>query len=393
MRILHTSDWHLGRSFGSQSLLGDQERVLQRLVELVRAERIDLVVVAGDLYDRSIPSNEAVVLLRAGLQAIRGAGARLALIAGNHDGAERVAAYDGLLADGVHVAGGYRRAGSVETLCFDDGELDLVLVPFLDPLMAPEDASQEPPREAGASGVDEAGVRRPRPTHASVLERHLDAARRQVAGRRSLAVAHAFVAGATPCDSERELSVGGVDRVPAPLFDGFGYVALGHLHRAQDVGRPTLRYSGTPLAYSFSETEPKTVTIVDLPAAGPATVTPVELGVCRGVRVLTGTLSELLADPAHDRVASRWVQVWLTDRDVVLEPMARLRSRFPYVVELHRVHDVGWRDDGRLPGILEQTLTPLDLALEFWQTTASEAPSAEVVGHLARALTAAGVDT
>src|SRR5512134_3186010 len=149
MRILHTSDWHLGRTFGSHALLDDQARMLDRIVELVTAERIDLVVVAGDVYDRAIPSNDAVVVLRDSLKAIRAAGARIALIAGNHDGAERVAAFDGLLADGLHVAGGYRRAGAVETLVFDDGELQLVLVPYLDPMMAPGDEQgTDPPIEA-----------------------------------------------------------------------------------------------------------------------------------------------------------------------------------------------------------------------------------------------------
>ena len=247
------------------------------------------------MYDRAIPSNDAVVVLRDSLKAIRAAGARIALIAGNHDGAERVAAFDGLLADGLHVAGGYRRAGAVETLVFDDGELQLVLVPYLDPMMAPGDEQgTDPPIGTASMGTaamrmaptetvptasglpeelaplppaDEAPRRR-RVTHASVLQHRLAAASAQVGGRRSLVVAHAFVAGGAASDSERELSVGGVDRAPRDAFDGFTYAALGHLHRPQSVGRPNLRYSGTPLAYSFSETEAKTVTIVDLPPSG-----------------------------------------------------------------------------------------------------------------------------
>ncbi|MGD9703887.1 MAG: exonuclease SbcCD subunit D [Acidimicrobiia bacterium] len=412
MRILHTSDWHLGRSFGSHALLDDQGRMLERIVELITSERIDLVVVAGDVYDRAIPANDAVVLLRDGLQAIRAAGARIALIAGNHDGAERVAAFDGLLADGLHVAGGYRRAGAVETLVFDDGELDLVLVPYLDPMMAPGDEcgldapAADAPAEiaaevdadadaeiaADAESADPSSRQRRRPTHASVLERRLAAASELIAGRRSVAVAHAFVAGGACSDSERELSVGGVDRAPTAAFDGFTYAALGHLHRPQTVGRATLRYSGTPLAYSFSETEAKSVTIVDLPSSGAPTVTPAELGVCRGVSTITGTLDQLLTDPTHRMAESRWVQARLTDRDALLEPMARLRRRFPFIVELQRVGAPEWADDGRLPGIIERSLTPLALAVEFWQTTASEAPSAEIVRHLERALSAAGVD-
>ena len=417
MRILHTSDWHLGRTFGSHALLDDQVRMLERIVELVTAEGIDLVVVAGDVYDRAIPSNDAVVVLRDSLKAIRAAGARIALIAGNHDGAERVAAFDGLLADGLHVAGGYRRAGAVETLVFDDGELDLVLVPYLDPMMAPGDEQETDAATATATPstgmtataggqpdeldplhlgdevhVGDEAPRRRRVSHASVLQHRLAPARTQVGGRRSLVVAHAFVAGGAGSDSERELSVGGVDRAPSDAFDGFTYAALGHLHRPQSVGRPNLRYSGTPLAYSFSETEAKTVTIVDLPPIGAPEITAVELGVCRGVRTITGPLEQLLSDSTLRSAETQWVQARLTDRDVVLEPMARLRRRFPFIVELQRVGEPRWSDDGRLPGIVARSVTPLDLAVEFWESTASESPSGEIVRLLASALSAAGVD-
>ena len=229
-------------------------------------------------------------------------------------------------------------------------------------------------------------------THASVLQHRLAAARTQVGGRRSLVVAHAFVAGGAGSDSERELSVGGVDRAPRDAFDGFTYAALGHLHRPQSVGRPSLRYSGTPLAYSFSETEAKTVTIVDLPPSGAPDITAVELGVCRGVRTITGPLAQLLSDPTLRSAETQWVQARLTDRDVVLEPMARLRRRFPFIVELQRVGEPQWSDDGRLPGIVARSVTPLDLAVEFWESTASESPSGEIVRLLASALSAAGVD-
>ena len=166
----------------------------------------------------------------------------------------------------------------------------------------------------------------------------------------------------------------------------------GHLHRPQSVGRPDLRYSGTPLAYSFSETEAKTVTIVDLPPSGAPVITAVELGVCRGVRTITGPLAQLLSDPTLRSAETQWVQARLTDRDAVLEPMARLRRRFPFIVELQRVGEPQWSDDGRLPGIIVRSVTPLDLAVEFWESTASESPSGEIVRLLASALSAAGVD-
>lgn len=391
MRFLHTSDWHLGRAFGSHQLLADQHRMLSRLVEIVRAEAVELVVVAGDVYDRAIPPAEAVVLFRDALQELRGAGAKIAVIAGNHDGAERISAYDGLLADGLLVAGGYRRAGAVEWLTCGDGDVALVLVPFLDPLMAPPDDPS-----AGATGQEdgEAGaVCRTRPSHESVVRHRLAAARAQVASRRSVVVAHAFVVGGAASESERELTVGGTGHVPLDVFRGFSYTALGHLHRPQKVGAETVRYAGAPLAYSFGEREPKTVTIVDLPPTGRPTITPVEIGVCRGVSTITGTLDELLTSASHRDAERRWVRVQLTDPGSLIEPMARLRQRFPYAVELYRVADAV----RRTPTLTtEATATaaalarsPLDLAVDFWRDTTGEVPAAEVAALLESALTAA----
>lgn len=386
MRLLHTSDWHLGRSFGAFSLLDEQRRVLERIVEVVREQSVDLVVVAGDVYDRAVPPTEAVVLLREALIELRGAGAQVAIIAGNHDSPDRVGAFEGLLQAGLHVAGGYRHAGEPVTLGFDDGEVDLVSLPFLDPLLAPDD------ERFGAAGAD--GVSR-RATHASVLRHRLRSAREAVAGRRAVAIAHAFVAGGTPSESERELGVGGMEQIGVREFDGFDYVALGHLHAPQTLGRDTLGYSGSPLAYSFSETVAKSVTVVDLPARGhgEAHVERVELGVCRGVVTLTGTLDELLRAPEHEAVADRWVRVQLTDTGALVEPMARLRARFPYTVEMHR-RSVAVAERGSLGAVVagRDVRSPLRMVSSFWQATVGAEPQAEVLASLRSALQAAGAD-
>ena len=298
------------------------------------------------------------------------------------------------MADGLHVAGGYRRAGAVETLVFDDGELQLVLVPYLDPMMAPSDEQETDPRTgteatgmatgtaatgtAASAGrqqeeldplhpVDEAPRRR-RVTHASVLQHRLAAARAQVDGRRSLVVAHAFVAGGTGSDSERELSVGGVDRAPKDALDGFTYAALGHLHRPQSVGRPSLRYSGTPLAYSFSETEAKTVTIVDLPPSGARHHC---FGRARRVRACddhraTGTASPTRRFSQPDAMGAGR----LTDRDVVLDH-ARLRRRFHSSSKLAASASRSGATTVCRPA--SSPVTPLDLAVEFWESTAAVA--------------------
>ena len=364
MRILHTSDWHLGRSFGPVSLHADQERFLDWLVELVAAEEVDLVVVAGDVYDRAVPPTESVALLRDVLGRLTALGARVVAIAGNHDGPDRLSAYDGLTeAGGVVVRGGYGRAGEVTTLELPDGPLDVVAVPYLDPVLAPPGVDDGPgpdtsddvqpvaaapaaladagPVPQGTFAFDDAGqgafdLFAPGPletlaaeaaeatsapagrgarrrTHHSVLAATLDRARAELRSPRSLVVAHAFVTGGQASDSERLLTVGGTGEVDASVLAGFSYAALGHLHRPQRIGSDTVRYSGTPLPYSFSETHPKQVLLVDLAADGAADVRAVPVPVGRAVATVRGALGELLADPAHEPARDRFVRVELTD--------------------------------------------------------------------------------
>jgi exonuclease SbcD len=445
MRILHTSDWHLGRSFGPASLQADQEAFLDWLVEVVEAERVDLVVVAGDLYDRAIPPTESVALLRETLDRLVARRVRVVAITGNHDGPDRVAAYDGLTdLAGVVVRGGYARAGMVTTLELDDGPLDVVAVPYLDPVLTPagwSDAVDAGPELAEGAGVDappelgwssapvgaavagspsspasEApvvlslfdqldqldevdaldggepacgpaevvpasatdGERRPaaRRSHHSVLAQALRAARSRRRSPRSLAVAHAFVSGALPSESERLLTVGGTAEVGTELFDGFDYVALGHLHRPQRVraGLDTIRYSGTPLPYSFSETHPKQVLIVDMAADGWSDVRSIEVPVGRPVATVTGTIDELLAAGAHERAVGSFVRAVLTDRGYVVDAKSRLLARFPHVVEV--VHEPAAAEG--LVGVASperrRRLAPLDAAVGFWLDVTGEEP-------------------
>lgn len=376
MRILHTSDWHLGRSFGEHRLLEQQAALVDWLVEVVSSERVELVLIAGDLYDRSVPPAEAVELLAHALGRLRGAGAEVAAIAGNHDSAERVAAYDGLTdAGGVLIRGGYRRAADVVVRPFADGPLALVTVPFLDPLLAPPAWR---PHEA-------------RPTHESVLAAALDGARAALPpGVRSVVVSHAFVTGAAPSPSERDLGVGGAAMVSSAVFAGFDYVALGHLHRPQVVGGDdTVRYSGAPLAYSFAETAGKVVTLVDLAPDGAVTVDELTVPVGRPVATLRGTFAELSAAPHLDRHASSWVRVELTDAAPVVDAHRRLRQRFPHLVEVARTARPGAGGD-RLDARQVRRSTPDDLARAFWADVTGDAPSPEVDALLVAALHEAG---
>jgi exonuclease SbcD len=390
-------------------------------------------VVAGDLYDRAIPPTESVALLRETLDRLVARRVRVVAITGNHDGPDRVAAYDGLTdLAGVVVRGGYARAGMVTTLELDDGPLDVVAVPYLDPVLTPagwpdavdagpelgwssapvgaavagspsSPASDAPvvlslfdeldqldevdaldggepacgPAEVVSASATE-GERRPaaRRSHHSVLAQALRAARSRRRSPRSLAVAHAFVSGALPSESERLLTVGGTAEVGTELFDGFDYVALGHLHRPQRVraGLDTIRYSGTPLPYSFSETHPKQVLIVDMAADGWSDVRSIEVPVGRPVATVTGTIDELLAAGAHERAVGSFVRAVLTDRGYVVDAKSRLLARFPHVVEV--VHEPAAAEG--LAGVASperrRRLAPLDAAVGFWLDVTGEEP-------------------
>src|SRR5918992_1647454 len=244
MRLLHTSDWHIGRSLHGADLLREQEEVLSGLVDVVVAESVDVVVVAGDVYDRAVPSADATGVLDRVIGRLLRAGAAVVLTPGNHDSARRLGTFSGLLsAAGLHVRA--TTAGLDEPVLLRDehGEVAVYGLPYLEPEIARH--------ELGGGGRGNSTAR----THEAVLTEAMDRVRRDLFLRpdtRAVVLAHAFVGGGVPSDSERDICVGGVDLVPAPVFDGVDYVALGHLHRPQTI-TPRLRYSGSPLAYSFGE--------------------------------------------------------------------------------------------------------------------------------------------
>ncbi len=387
MRILHTSDWHLGRSLGPVSFLDDQAVFVDWLLEQVDNRGIELVVIAGDIFDRPVAPNDALVLFRHALRSLQSRQVQVAVITGNHDGPERVANYHDLLdGSGVFLRGGYTQIGEVIALQFADGPLDLVPLPFLDPQMAPDsdDDADGAAREAvGADAADDtAGAadaayeRLMRRTHHSVLHDAITAALPNLtSGRRSLAVSHAYVAGASTSESERKLTVGGTGTVEASLFEPFSYTALGHLHRPQKVaGSDTVRYSGTPLAYSFSEDHPKSITIVDMAADGSCVVEEVRVTVGRPVLTVTGKIDDLLrAEPsAKDRNAL--VRVVLTDRGVVLDAKQRLSAVYPSVVEIILQPD-GVAEGMVVAAIDGPRLTAIEATVAFWNDSVGSAPS------------------
>src|SRR3954454_11102350 len=331
MRLLHTSDWHIGRSLHGTDLLAEQEAVLGHLAEVVAAESVDVVVVAGDVYDRAVPSADATGVLDRALMRLRSAGAVVVLTPGNHDSARRLAFGAGLMArSGVHVRAVPQELDEPVLVADEHGDVAVYGVPYLEPEVARHEL-----------GLAEAR------SHEAVLTAAMDRVRADLflrPGVRSVVLAHAFVGGGVPSESERGICVGGVELVPAAPFDGVDYVALGHLHRPQTLS-PRLRYSGSPLAYSFGEAgQDKQAWLVDLDATGLADVRPVPLPTSRPLTVLTGTLAELLEDPAHGAAEEHFVSARLTDPARPQDPMRRLQTRFPHCVHLEWTGSAGAAD-------------------------------------------------
>jgi len=335
MRMLHTSDWHLGRSLHRADLRQAQAAYLDHLVSVVRSEKIDAVLVAGDVYDRAIPPVDAVALCEEGLVRLRDAGARVVVISGNHDSARRLGFGSALVdAAGVYLR---TRAGSLaEPVLLADrhGPVAVYGVPYLEPDAVRADL---PPDPDPGPGTGDAGAGPPPRGHAGVLGRAVRCIRADAAARggiRSVALAHAWVAGGEASDSERDISVGGVGRVPAALFDGFCYVALGHLHGQQTLG-DHLRYSGSPLPYSFSEARhAKGSWLVELDAAGTVRVERIPAPAFRALNLLRGTLAGLLTSAACERYEADFLSVTLTDTSRPEGAMEKLRARFPHVLVL-----------------------------------------------------------
>lgn len=378
MRILHTSDWHLGRTLHGVDLLDHQAAYLDHLVEVVRAEAVAAVVVAGDVYDRAIPPVEAVTLLSDTL-------ARLAehttvvVTSGNHDSATRLGFGSALMRERVRLR--TRVAGLHEPVVLpsDDGDVLVYGLPYLDPDTVRADLAEDGPD----------GERRvPARSHEAVVgaamrrvRADVDARRRAASGGRvrSVVAAHAFVVGGVASESERDLAVGGVEHVPAGVFAGVDYVALGHLHGPQRVVGPdgtTLRYSGSPLAYSFSELRhTKSTALVDLSGADPA-VELVAAPVARRLAEVTGTLDDLLGAAGEAHVDD-WVRVTVTDPQRPSDLYRRVTQRFPHaLVVQHRAPEHARTSAA---AVVTAAHDPVDVAAQFVRhVTGADATAVEV---------------
>jgi exonuclease SbcD len=350
VRILHTSDWHLGRSFHREGMLTHQAAYVDHLLEVVESERVDLVVVAGDVYDRALPQVDAVRLADEALVRLAGSRAQVVLTSGNHDSAHRLGFSSRLIdAAGVFIRTDAARVGSAVELADDHGPVTVYGLPYLDPLALAE-PWELPPR-----------------SHQAAMAEAMARVRRDLDDRdphtRCVVVAHAFVAGGQASESERDISVGGVSRVAASVFEGADYVALGHLHGAQTL-TDGIRYSGSPLAYSFSEhDQTKGSWLVDLGPDGQVAATFVPAPVPRPLARLRGGLETLLADPALAAYEQAWVQATLTDPVRPPQPMERLRRRFPHALVL--AFEPEGHDGPAVPTARPGHRSDRDIALDF----------------------------
>ena len=352
MRILHTSDWHIGRTFHGYSTLAAIGDVLAGLAPIVREHRIDVVIAAGDVFDTANPSGDAYRVLQATLEAILAAGARVIVTSGNHDSPRRLGFAGPFTAlAGLHLITDPATVGRAVTIDDEHGPVDFYALPYLEPALV----RGEPWTRAGVRSQHDVVRDAMEPIRAS-------AAARRDAGARAVVIAHTFVAGAESesSDSERPIVAGGVDAVPLGVLGGVDYVALGHIH-----GRATLaegvRYSGAPLHYSFKEAgKPRGGWLVDLDADGLAGVTWVDLPVPRPLAVLTDTFDALLTDPAYQAHHDHWVSATYTDRSRRIDPMNQLRSRFPWCAEVrHQPSELAEQSRGiaqRVRGLTDEQI-------------------------------------
>lgn len=323
MRFLHTADWHLGRVYHGVSLLEDQARVLQDFIRLADEVRPDAILIAGDVYDRSVPPADAVRLLDVTLtRLVVDLGIPVIMIAGNHDGPDRLGFGSGMLERaGLSVCGPLSAEPRPVVLSDAHGEVAIYPLPYAEPAAVRS--------MLGDDALDD---------HQAALSAQLQRIRSaHVTGRRSVVVAHAFVVGGAESDSERPLSVGGSAAVAAGIFDGFDYVALGHLHRPQQAGSPRIHYAGSLLKYSFAEVDhSKSVNLVELDATGGCTVERLALRPRRDLRVIEGTLDEIIAAAATDEAREDYILARLSDRGALLDAMGKLRTAYPNALAIER---------------------------------------------------------
>lgn len=322
MKFLHLSDLHIGKRVNEFSMIEDQKYILKQILSITEQKQVDAVIIAGDIYDKSVPSAEAVQVFDWFLTALADQKRKVFAISGNHDSAERIAFGAQLMSSrDVYVSPVYD--GTVSEISLTDayGEVMVYLLPFIKPAAvrhALENGQEENLPESYQEAVE-------------IAVKRMDVDRK----KRNILLAHQFVTGAGRCDSE-DVSVGGLDNVDAEVFDAFDYVALGHIHSPQSVKKATVRYCGTPLKYSFSEAEQeKSATVVEMKEKGQTEIDTVPLYPLHDMHILKGTYLEVMAKDFYpDAAKDDYIKVILTDEEDILDGMQKLRTKYPNLMQL-----------------------------------------------------------
>ena len=338
MRILHTSDWHIGRQFHNTSLLDDQSHVLDQIISIAESEVVDVVVIAGDIYDRAIPPASAVSLVDKTLnQLCNVLKIPVIMIAGNHDSPERLSFGSRQLSQAnLYITGPLTETVNTVVLKDEFGEVTFYSIPYADPATVrdvfADDAVNDEDIVNGAVNGNAVNLRTHDQCMAKIIEEIPDHKE-----QRSVAISHCFLAGGDGCESERPLSVGGAEHVSTKHFTRFNYTALGHLHSQQHRTEQNIRYCGSILKYSFSEEHHnKSITLVVMDAKGDCEIKQIELNPLHDMRSISGSFDEILKEAKKDKNPEDYLLISLTDKHAILDPMGKLRQVYPNVLHLER---------------------------------------------------------
>ncbi len=325
MRIIHTADWHLGRIFHGIHLTDDQAYVLEQFLSIVKDIRPDVIVVSGDIYDRAIPPYDAVSLLDEVIsRLVRDVGCKVVMIAGNHDSPERLSFGSKLFENSnLYILGRFSNCLLPIQIEDEFGLVNIYAIPFLEPAIVREELNNEEIT-----------------THERSLRAILDIiGQNKPKDKRSLLVAHAAVIGGQCSDSERPISIGGTQTVDPSIFQGFNYVALGHLHQPQSISKPYIQYAGSILKYSFSEAHhKKSITFVEMDAYGNCNINRIPLVPRYDLRIVKGRLEEIIQNADNDPNKDDYIKVILLDENPVLNAMSRLRKVYPNTLHIERAN-------------------------------------------------------
>ena len=352
MRFVHLSDLHLGKRVNEFSMLEDQEYILTEIINIIDNQKAEAVIIAGDVYDKSIPSAEAVELFDDFLVRLSKRDLKVFVISGNHDSAERIA-FGGRLMDksGIYMSPVYDGNVKPKTLTDEFGEINVYMLPFI----KPSNVRRFYPDEEIVTYTDAVKV--------AVDNMNIDAS------KRNILVTHQFVTGATRSESE-DISVGGSDNVDAAVFEGFDYVALGHIHRSQKCSSEYIRYCGTPLKYSFSEVnDQKSVTVVDINQKGDISLQFVSLTPKRDMAEVKGTFDEVKAKghQCGSPFCDNYMRIILTDEEDVPEAMAKLRVIYKNVMTID-YDNKRTRSDSHINGAKDvESRSPFEHFSEFYE--------------------------